>query len=93
MSTTTHSQQALHAAWLSMRGRAAYCRWPQDFDQVMADPLCMRLVDLEATLISRRPAKCPPPTDSAYRPRMQGIPTRTPLFDRKRAAAGERDDD
>lgn len=93
MSTTTHTPQALHAAWVSMRGRAAYCRWPQDFDQVMADPLCRRLVDLEATLISRRPAKCQASTDSAYLPRMQGTPSRTPLFDRKRAAAGERDDD
>lgn len=93
MNTTKHSQQALLAAWNAMRGMDAYRHWPQDFDQVMSDPVSMRLVQIKAFVLARSNAKSQAPTYSAYRPRIQGSPSRAPLFDRKRAASGERDDD
>jgi hypothetical protein len=91
--TAPHTTPDLQAAWAAMRKRPAFRNWPQDFEQVMADPVRMRQVRLEATGLSRCRAKCLPPVDLPYRPRIQVLPSRAPIFDRKRAASGERDDD
>lgn len=98
---TTHTPQALQAAWLAMRHRPAFRHWPQDFDQVMADSVRARLVGLEATGNAHRRSPCKPDTVPAVRPSLPRWPNtagRTPtvqpnLFDHKRAAAGERADD
>jgi hypothetical protein len=91
--TAPHTTSDLQAAWTAMRQRPAFRHWPQDFEQVMADPVRMRQVRLEATGLSHCKAKCPTPADLPYRPRIQVLPSRPPIFDRKRAASGERDDD
>lgn len=81
------SPDALQAAWEAMRHRAACLRWPADFDQVMADPVRKRLVRLEAThrvRVSERPA--------VHRRASQPVPLTPPIFDHKRAAAGDRED-
>lgn len=86
MSTPT-SPNALQAAWEAMRHRTACLPWPADFDQVIADPVRKRLVRLEATHRAR----------ASQRPALHRMANRTvqlapPLFDHKRAAAGDRDD-
>lgn len=80
----------LRAAWEAMHYRRCCAAWPQDFDQVMADPIAMRLVRLEAMLRTRSPAtrqmqRTVPPPYPMTRP--YGLTT-----DVKRAAAGDRDD-
>ncbi len=86
--------EALRAAWEDMRLRPAFARWPQTFDQVMADPLRCRLVRLEATARARAAQRPPRPTSQACRPARPFLaPAQPALFDRKRAAAGERADD
>ncbi len=84
---------ALRAAWEAMRRRRCLRHWPQDFDAVMADPVRSRLVQIEARArvtprpgAPIRPQPCPTPLPA---PR----PAQGALLDRKRAAAGERDDD
>lgn len=84
---------ALREAWQAMRVRPAFAGWPQTFDQVMADPVSCRLVRLEATGRAHAAAtRAPYP---ACRPARPVFPKAPPPghFDRKRAAAGERDDD
>lgn len=82
-------QPDLRAAWESMRHKPCFQRWPEDFDLVMQDPIASRLVRLAATFMCRkslqRPIPSPPPL---------ALPAATaaPAFDRKRAAAGDRDD-
>lgn len=83
--------EALRSAWEGMRHRRAFAAWPQDYDQVMADPVFSRLVRLEATGRSRAPSPSPTPVCLSARPFARpALPT---LFDRKRAASGERADD
>jgi hypothetical protein len=83
------SPEALQRAWQAMRQRACMRHWPQDFDQVMADPVRSRLVRMEA-LHNLQPHR---PAPVAIR-RAAVLPTLTapPFFDHKRAAAGDRDD-
>lgn len=89
----TAAPQALHDAWEAMRRRVSLRHWPQDFDQVMADPVRRRLVQLEANARARRPLASPPAASVCRAPRPLPAPAQGALFDRKRAAAGERDDD
>lgn len=93
---------ALRAAWEAMRHRHALRQWPQDFDQVMADPTRSRLVHLEATARQRRSHAEPAALAAQATPQPLPVWHRTAgrqqaiqpaPFDRKRAAAGERDDD
>ena len=84
--TSPATPAELRAAWAAMRLRPVFQHWPDSFDAVMADPVACRLVRLEAT--GRRQA-CPP----AAPPRRFGkpMPSALPTYDRKRAAAGDRD--
>jgi hypothetical protein len=93
----------LHAAWMQRRRGD----WPCSFEQVMADPLLGRLVRAEAigrALAARRfEARQAAATPAALAPLRQHACTSTspwparrqqaPIFDRKRAASGEREDD
>ena len=86
---TAPTTEAMHAALASMVRLPACREWPADFDAVMADPVRMRLVRLQATFLTRvaaekAAARSPPPA-----PPMATRPTR---FDHKRAAAGDLDD-
>lgn len=86
---TAPTADALRAALQSMVRLPACREWPSDFEAVMADPVRMRLVRLQATFLTRvaaekTAARSPPPA----RP----IAMRPPCFDRKRAAAGDTDD-
>ncbi|MDD2975541.1 hypothetical protein [Aquabacterium sp.] len=85
----THDE--LMTAWHNRRRP----NWPASFDQVMADALLAKLVGLEAKLRRsrlQRAAQAPTPASTAPE-RRPCLPHTPPIFDRKRAAAGERDDD
>lgn len=80
--------EAMRAAWQALAHLPACREWPADYDAVMADPVRMRLVRLQATFMTRiatekAAARSPPARPIAMRP---------PCFDHKRAAAGDIDD-
>lgn len=87
----------LQAAWHHCRGRP---NWPATFQEAMADPTFSRLLQLTAKHPPRAarsgrvstptPAAAPYPRSDAPR---WAPPRQSALFDPKRAAAGERDDD
>lgn len=83
---------ALRDAWEAMRHRTCLRHWPQDFDAVMADPTRGRLVRLEARARTRSQRAAPARAANRPAPRTQR-PMPGCGVDRKRAAAGERDDD
>lgn len=83
------SPEALEAAWKNMRMRPCLRHWPQEFDQVMADPVRSRLVNLEAMHRPRPRAPVHPAMRRMADPPVLSTP---PFFDHKRAAAGDRDD-
>lgn len=94
--TPTPAGTDLRTAWEAMRTRHCLCQWPQDFDQVMADPVRSRLVRMEACARARPRAPAPPHPMPGPRPETRPKPAlaaQSALFDRKRAAAGERVDD
>lgn len=88
----------LREAWKSERKS----HWPHSFEESMADPVYSRLVWLRALHPPRRGVPIPQPEDTApdtrtpivepHHPRPFHTP-KYPAFDRKRAAAGDRDDD
>lgn len=85
----THDE--LVTAWRNRRRP----NWPESFEQVMADSLLAKLVSIEAKLRRSRLQRTtenqtPACHATERRPFMPHTP---PIFDRKRAAAGERDDD
>lgn len=98
MDSPQFTDEQLHDAWERRRRED----WPDDFDAVMADPILSRLVRTAAAHGTRtvrrlevvRPAEpLPPvakpvPVASSLR-----VPKQEAFFDRKRAAAGDRDDD
>jgi hypothetical protein len=86
---TAPTTAAMHAALASMVHLPACREWPADFDAVMADPVRMRLVRLQATFLTRVAA-----AKAAARspPRARPMGTHPTCFDHKRAAAGDRDD-
>ncbi|MBX9612459.1 MAG: hypothetical protein K2X51_12630 [Burkholderiales bacterium] len=94
--TAATDGQALHDAWEAMRSRANLRHWPQDFDKVMADPVRRRLVQLEATgrASTKNHPQHPKPVQAlpTWHRTAGRQPTVQPArFDRKRAAAGDRD--
>jgi hypothetical protein len=100
MGSATHTDDQLRAAWRVVRGRA----WPPTFEEAMADPLHASLVRAQASrtalLSTRRPAWAAQPArllQSPARPApvMPAVqaPRQAALFDRKRAASGEHEDD
>ena len=68
-------------------------RWADDFETVMQDRVRSRMVRLAArhpTAAGAMPVRAPrAPACRPFQPPTSGLP----LFDRKRAASGERDDD
>lgn len=74
-------------------GMAQRFRWTEDFDVVMRDPVRSRMVRIAAlhcAALGRSAGYVSRPAAAlAARPRLGALP----LFDRKRAASGERDDD
>lgn len=91
-----HTTQALQAAFAAMRCRPAFRNWPQDFTQVMADPVRARLIGLEATGIAlakrTQPANQQRPMPTWHRTSGRQPTVQPNLFDQKRAASGDRDD-
>ena len=93
---TAPDPTALREAWEAMSSRRCLRHWPQAFDLVMADPTRSRLVRLEACARARTRASAKPHPTPCPRPEARPRPALTAsatLFDRKRAAAGERLDD
>lgn len=83
------TEDELRAAWLRCRRPS----WPASYDAAMADPVYSRLVRLNATHPPAAPrAGTVASAPSMHRPAF-AFRTRAQPFDRKRAAAGERDDD
>lgn len=78
----------LRQAWAERR-RAT---WPATYEATMTDPVLALVVHIHAGLLERRITPVPrtPHYGSAHTTR---TPTLRPTFDRKRAAAGEREDD
>ena len=92
------TEAQLQLAWQERR-RAD---WPATFEGAMASPMLSRLVRTHACHnalgehIHREvlPPEPPPAVPTPARPASSlRVPTQAPLFDRKRAAAGEREDD
>ncbi|CAN7472187.1 hypothetical protein [Acidovorax sp. LjRoot194] len=86
---TAPTADAMRAALQSISRLPACREWPADYDAVMADPVRMRLVRLQATFLTRVAAE-----KAAARspPQASQLNKRPPCFDHKRAAAGDRDD-
>lgn len=87
------SEEELRAAWLHCRRDT----WPASFEEAMADALFSRMVRLTA-LHPPRAHRAPPtpPRTRIFNPVRLGPNARRPappVFDRKRAAGGDRDDD
>lgn len=82
------TDELLREACLRMARRF---RWADSFEAVMQDPTRSRLVRIAA----KHPSAAGWAGPRAARPAQQHVtqPSRLPLFDRKRAASGERDDD
>ena len=82
----------LQAAHEALRRRLP--TWPESLAEVLADSLRARLLRFEA-LHPHRAARPAPVSTSSVRPQVapRHALTHPPIFDRKRAAAGERDDD
>jgi hypothetical protein len=84
----------LLAALARVRALPACAAWPADLPAVLADPVRGRLLRIEAMRWRRAPAQR---ARQAVRQRAGGsrrppMALPPPLFDRKRAAAGERDE-
>lgn len=83
------TDEEMRQAWT----RCKRATWPSTFEEAMADALLSRLVRLNALhppYRARRAAPVPPPRTGHSLP-LPGI--RPGYVDRKRAAAGDRDDD
>ena len=81
----------LLAALARIRALPRCAAWPAELPAVLADPVRGRLLRIEAIRTRRQPAQR---ARQATRRRAGPHPLATalPLFDRKRAAAGERDE-
>lgn len=88
------STDELQAALARIRALPGCAAWPADLAAVLADPLRARLLRMDAARWRRQPAQR---ARQATRLRATGshrppLALPPPLFDRKRAAAGERDE-
>ncbi len=90
------TEAQLRAAWEAMRNRRSLRDWPDSFAAVMADQRRGQLVRLEARAAVRSAARRAPlpcqPVSRAERAATTTKPQQPHLLDRKRAAAGDRDD-
>lgn len=78
----TPTTQELQGALDAIRRRPAHRYWPATLEAVLANPIQVRLVRIEAILRRRR-----------FKPAPYRMPTLPPVGrDRKRAAAGDMDD-
>ena len=93
MADHEHTEQQLRTAWADRKKPG----WPPAFEQVMQDPWLARLVGMQADLNKRRQASAramaATATQHVARTSFQPTPRTPPVFDRKRAASGEREDD
>lgn len=88
------STDELQAALARIRALPGCAAWPADLAAVLADPVRARLLRMDAARWRRQPAQR---ARQATRLRATGshrppLALPPPLFDRKRAAAGERDE-
>lgn len=88
------TQEELRSAWLRCRKPS----WPRTFEDAMKDALLSRLVRITALHPARMQRKAPHQVQPTLVPRAperstQPMPGPAPGFDRKRAAAGDREDD
>jgi hypothetical protein len=90
----------LRSVWAQLRPTQP--GWPASFEATMADPVRCRLVHIAAAraahgfpvALERAPRRRPAVIDPGVnRPALPDFPYRPASIDRKRAAAGERDDD
>lgn len=94
MERITPTAEQLQLAFEQMRRRD----WPATFDEAMQNPLCAALLRGQAVrqlLRAQYPAGPPAaPSPAPPRPsRAVPVPTHAPVFDRKRAASGDRDEE
>lgn len=91
MARTEPTEEQLQQAWQSRR----QADWPATFDEAMTHPLYSRLIRMHAThaaaveRIKRRATVITPGMPLPWERRQPAAPQ----LDRKRAAAGERDED
>lgn len=85
------TEDQLRAAWLARRRRD----WPPTFEGAMDDRILSRVVRIEAQLRAHQcaPSAQPARHHHAQRPALPALPSKPPVLDHKRRAAGERDDD
>lgn len=78
----------LRQAWAQRRRT----NWPATYEATMTDPVLAVVVRIHAGLLARRITPLPrtPRYGTAHTTR---TPTQRPIFDRKRAAAGEREEE
>ncbi len=98
MAHVDHTEQQLRQAWLERRRTD----WPPTFEEAMASPVHEALIRLQVNhgvpvpAVHRSEVQRPEPAAPAVHARAPSslrVPSQQPLFDRKRAAAGDRDDD
>lgn len=97
MAAVDLTEAQLRAAWEAMRHRGGLSTWPASFAEVMADHCRGQLVRLEAQAaarasVRRAPLPCQPFSRPAERVAPSTKSQQPYLLDRKRAAAGDRDD-
>lgn len=101
MARTTPTDEDLRKTWSELR--RAQPNWPTSFEDTMADPVRSRLVRIAAIRAAQgyrvqaepvEPIRRPPVVNPGiFRPPARTTPQRPLDLDRKRAAAGERDED
>lgn len=93
MARTTPTDEDLRTTWAELR--RSQPAWPTTFEATMADPVRSRLVRIAAIRAAQGHRVCALPIEPTRRPPVvnPGISVRPLDLDRKRAAAGERDED
>lgn len=101
MARTTPTDDDLRTTWAELR--RSQSSWPATFEDTMADPVWARLVRIAAIraaqghrvcAVAIEPTRRPPVVNPGiFRPPARTTVQRPLDLDRKRAAAGERDED
>lgn len=101
MARTNLTDEDLRKTWAELR--RSQPAWPASFEDTMADPVRSRLVRIAAIRIAQGHRVQVTPTEPTrrapvinpgiFRPPARTTPQRPLDLDRKRAAAGERDED